>query len=60
MEIKLQNITKIFQAKDKTETVAVKSLDITIPNGKLIGLLGLLSLIIKSIGLIFLLIISLT
>jgi multiple sugar transport system ATP-binding protein len=40
MEIKLQNITKIFQAKDKTETVAVKALDITIPSGKLIGLLG--------------------
>ena len=40
MEIKLQNITKIFQAKDKSETVAVKSLDVTIPSGKLIGLLG--------------------
>jgi len=40
MEIKLQNITKIFQAKDKSETVAVKSMDITIPSGKLIGLLG--------------------
>jgi multiple sugar transport system ATP-binding protein len=40
MEIRLQNITKIFQAKDKTETVAVKALDITIPSGKLIGLLG--------------------
>lgn len=40
MEIKLQDLTKIFQAKDKTETVAVKSLDITIPSGKLIGLLG--------------------
>lgn len=40
MEIKLQDLTKIFQAKDKSETVAVKSLDITIPSGKLIGLLG--------------------
>ncbi len=40
MEIKLQNITKIFQAKDKTETIAVNALDITIPSGKLIGLLG--------------------
>jgi multiple sugar transport system ATP-binding protein len=40
MEIKLQNITKVFQAKDKTETVAVNALDITIPSGKLIGLLG--------------------
>ena len=40
MEIKLQEITKIFQAKDKSETVAVNKLDITIPSGKLIGLLG--------------------
>ncbi|AIO18246.1 Trehalose import ATP-binding protein SugC [Candidatus Izimaplasma bacterium HR1] len=40
MEIKLQNVTKIFQAKDKTETVAVNGLDIVIPSGKLIGLLG--------------------
>jgi multiple sugar transport system ATP-binding protein len=40
MEIKLQKITKIFQAKDKSETVAVKDLDIVIPDGKLIGLLG--------------------
>lgn len=40
MEIKLQGLTKIFQAKDKSETVAVKDFDITIPSGKLIGLLG--------------------
>lgn len=40
MEIRLENITKIFQAKDKTETVAVKNFDITIPSGKLVGLLG--------------------
>jgi multiple sugar transport system ATP-binding protein len=40
MEIRLENITKIFQAKDKTETVAVKSFDLTIPSGKLVGLLG--------------------
>ena len=40
MEIKLQDLTKIFQAKDKIETVAVKDLDIVIPSGKLIGLLG--------------------
>lgn len=40
MEIRLQELTKIFQAKDKTETIAVSNLDITIPNGKLIGLLG--------------------
>lgn len=40
MEIRLENITKIFQAKDKTETVAVNSFDLTIPSGKLVGLLG--------------------
>ena len=40
MEIRLQNLTKIFQAKDKTETVAVNQMDLTIPSGKLIGLLG--------------------
>jgi multiple sugar transport system ATP-binding protein len=40
MDIRLENVTKVFQAKDKTETVAVNSLDVTIPSGKLIGLLG--------------------
>ena len=40
MEIRLENITKIFVQKDKTEVYAVKSLDIVIPSGKLIGLLG--------------------
>ncbi len=40
MEIRLQNITKIFQQKDKSEVIAVNALDITIPSGKLIGLLG--------------------
>jgi len=40
MEITLKNITKVFQAKDKTETVAVNAMDLTIPSGKLIGLLG--------------------
>jgi multiple sugar transport system ATP-binding protein len=40
MDIKLDSITKIFQAKDKAETVAVKDLDIVIPSGKLVGLLG--------------------
>jgi multiple sugar transport system ATP-binding protein len=40
MDIKLQKITKIFQAKDKSETVAVNKLDVVIPSGKLIGLLG--------------------
>ena len=40
MEIRLKDITKIFTQKDKSEVVAVKSLDIVIPSGKLIGLLG--------------------
>jgi len=40
MEIRLKELTKIFQAKDKTETVAVKDFDILIPDGKLVGLLG--------------------
>ena len=40
MDIRLENVTKIFQAKDKSETVAVNALDVTIPSGKLIGLLG--------------------
>ena len=40
MEITLQNLTKVFQSKKEEETVAVDNLDITIPSGKLFGLLG--------------------
>jgi len=40
MEIRLQNLTKVFQSKKAEETVAVNNLDVTIPSGKLIGLLG--------------------
>lgn len=40
MEIRLENITKVFQAKDRSETIAVNGLNVTIPDGKLIGLLG--------------------
>ena len=40
MDIRLEQVTKIFQAKDKSETVAVNAFDVTIPSGKLIGLLG--------------------
>jgi multiple sugar transport system ATP-binding protein len=40
MEIKLEMLTKVFDNKDKGKTTAVDKLDITIPNGKLIGLLG--------------------
>ncbi|MCF7927071.1 MAG: ABC transporter ATP-binding protein [Candidatus Izimaplasma sp.] len=40
MEITLKNLTKIFQEKDKGEITAVNNLNITIPSGKLVGLLG--------------------
>ncbi len=43
MEIKIKNLTKIFPGdpkKHRKDTVAVKDLDIVIPDGKLIGLLG--------------------
>jgi len=40
MEIKLEMLTKVFDNKDKGMTTAVDKLDITIPSGKLIGLLG--------------------
>lgn len=40
MEIRLQNLTKVFVDKTGKETRAVDNLDITIPSGKLIGLLG--------------------
>jgi len=40
MEIKLEMLTKVFDNKDKGKTTAVNKLDITIPSGKLIGLLG--------------------
>jgi ABC-type sugar transport system ATPase subunit len=39
MDIRLVNLTKIFVEKD-SEVRAVNDLDITIPSGKLIGLLG--------------------
>ncbi|MCR3906131.1 MAG: ABC transporter ATP-binding protein [Tenericutes bacterium] len=40
MEIRLENLTKIFTDKSGKETRAVDDLTITIPSGKLIGLLG--------------------
>ena len=43
MEIRLKHLTKVFPGNPKKgvlDTVAVKDLDITIPDGKLIGLLG--------------------
>jgi len=40
MEIRMANLTKIFISKDKKEVHAVDHVDLTIPTGKLIGLLG--------------------
>ncbi len=40
MEIRMSNLTKIFVAKDKSEVRAVDGVTLTIPSGKLIGLLG--------------------
>lgn len=40
MEIRLENLTKVFTNKKTTDTLAVDRLDVTIPSGKLIGLLG--------------------
>ena len=43
MEVKLQNLTKIFPSRNKKvggEVVAVNDFTFTIPDGKLIGLLG--------------------
>lgn len=40
MDIKLKNLSKIFSNKEGIDTVAVNKLDLTIPSGKLVGLLG--------------------
>ncbi len=42
MEVRLENLTKIFPNRDKKkpDVVAVNDFDFTIPDGKLIGLLG--------------------
>ncbi len=40
MEIRLENLTKVFTDKNGNETRAVDDLSITIPSGKLVGLLG--------------------
>jgi len=40
VEITLKNLTKIFTNKKQPETTAVDALDVTIPSGKLVGLLG--------------------
>ncbi|XMB71605.1 ABC transporter ATP-binding protein [Mycoplasmatota bacterium WC30] len=40
MELRLENLTKIFTNKSMKETTAVSELDITIKSGTLVGLLG--------------------
>jgi len=40
MELRLENLTKIFTNKNGQETLAVDALDITIESGTLVGLLG--------------------
>jgi len=40
MEIRMNNLTKIFSAKNKKDVHAVDHIDLVIPSGKLIGLLG--------------------
>ena len=40
MELRLQNLTKIFIDKTKKETRAVDNLDVVIESGKLVSLLG--------------------
>lgn len=40
MEIKLSNLTKTFQQKNQADVVAVNAMNLTIPSGKLVGLLG--------------------
>lgn len=40
MEIRLENLTKVFTDKSGRQTRAVDDLTVTIPSGKLVGLLG--------------------
>ena len=43
MEVLLKNLTKVFPSRNKKsgeEVVAVNDMTITIPDGKLVGLLG--------------------
>ena len=40
MEIRLEQLNKIFTSKDGTETRAVDEMNLVIPSGKLVGLLG--------------------
>ena len=41
MEVKLENLSKVFPGtKNRPSTVAVGNMNLTIPDGKLVGLLG--------------------
>ncbi|MGA0875955.1 MAG: ATP-binding cassette domain-containing protein, partial [Bacilli bacterium] len=40
MEVRLENLTKVFESKNASRTVAVNQFNFTIPDGKLVGLLG--------------------
>jgi multiple sugar transport system ATP-binding protein len=40
MEVRLENLTKIFESKSSERTIAVNHFNFTIPDGKLVGLLG--------------------
>jgi multiple sugar transport system ATP-binding protein len=40
MEVRLDHITKIFTSKKGDSTIAVNDFNLTIPDGKLVGLLG--------------------
>jgi len=40
VNIKLSNLTKTFQQKNQPDVVAVNAMNLTIPSGKLVGLLG--------------------
>jgi multiple sugar transport system ATP-binding protein len=40
MEVRLENLTKVFESKNASRTIAVNQFNFTIPDGKLVGLLG--------------------
>lgn len=40
MEVRLENLSKVFEGKKGERTVAVNRVNLTIPDGKLVGLLG--------------------
>ena len=40
MEVRLKQLTKIFTSKKAEPVYAVKEMDLAIPSGKLVGLLG--------------------